>query len=207
MGVYKMKWQQDLIKDVRTNTAFDDADGGVPHPRGYDGRQEFTDCNRSNLYDYFMKVKDNCSAILEIGVCRNGDSSSTHVFLNNKREDCVYVGIDLDDKSFLNNSDRRIHTIRGDSSAIQDNYVQMQQWGVNKFDFIFIDGWHSINQVYRDWEYTNWLSPHGIVGFHDVSCHPGPYHFIRALNTDLWTVIINTCPDDWGIGFAWRAPR
>lgn len=29
-----MKWQLDLIKDIRTFTDFDDQDGGVPHPFG-----------------------------------------------------------------------------------------------------------------------------------------------------------------------------
>lgn len=202
-----MKWEQDLVKDIRTGTPFDDADGGVPHPRGYDGRQEFSDCNRANLEQYFMRIRDNCRAILEIGVCRNGGDSSTHVFLNNKREDCVYVGIDLDDKSFLDNAERHIHTIKNTSSDIEGNMAKIREFGVDKFDFIFIDGWHSINQCYLDWEYTQWLSDLGIVGFHDVSCHPGPYAFIRALDTDKWTVITNTCPDDWGIGFAWKNPQ
>lgn len=199
-----MKWQQDLIRDIRTHTGFDNIDGALPHPSGYDGRQEFSDCNRQNLLDYFLRVKDQCRAILEIGVCRNGDSSSTHVFLQNKPDNCAYVGIDLDDKSFLNNSDKKIHTIQSNSSNIEDNYRTIAQLGITEFDFIFIDGWHSINQVLTDWEYTKWLSDHGIVGFHDVSCHPGPCYFIKALNTDLWTVVINTCPNDWGIGFAWK---
>lgn len=199
-----MKWEQDLTRDIRTGTAYDDRDGGVTHPRGYDGRKEFSDCNRSNLEQYFMKVRDNCKAILEIGVCRNGDESSTHVFLKNKRDDCAYVGIDLEDKSFLNNAEKNVLTIKNTSSDIEGNMARLRALGIEKFDFIFIDGWHSINQCYLDWEYTEWLSAQGIVGFHDVSCHPGPYAFIRALSTDKWTVIINTCPDDHGIGFAWR---
>jgi len=204
MGISTMNWEQDLVKDIRTGTAFDDADGGVPHPRGYDGRVEFTDCNRINLQNYFSKVRDNCKAILEIGVCRNGGASSTHVFLDNKLPETVYVGIDLDDKSFLNDPAKNVHTIQNTSSDIDGNIERIRALGVTQFDFILIDGWHSINQCYLDWEYTKLLGPNAIVAFHDVSCHPGPYAFIRALDTDKWTVIINTCPDDWGIGFAWR---
>lgn len=200
-----MIWEQDLVRDIRTNSqAYNDADGGLPHPRGYNGRVEFTDCNRANLETYFAKVRDNCRAILEIGVCRNGSASSTHVFLNNKLPETVYVGIDLDDKSFLNDPAKNIHTIQNTSSDIEGNMAKIQALGVEQFDFIFIDGWHSINQVLIDWEYTQWLGPKGIVGFHDVSCHPGPNQFVKAMNTDKWTVIINTCPDDWGIGFAWK---
>lgn len=199
-----MKWEQDLIKDIRTGTSYDDRDNGDPHPRSYNGAVEFTDCNRSSLEEYFKKIKSGCMAILEIGVCRNSSQSSTHVFLNNKRDDCAYVGIDLDDKSFLNNDAKRVYTIRNSSSDIYTNMEIMQRHGIDKFDFIFIDGWHSINQCLIDWEYTNWLSEGGIVGFHDVSCHPGPREFINALDTSKWNVVKNTCPDDWGIGFAWK---
>jgi hypothetical protein len=205
MGINQMIWEQDLVRDIRTgHRAYDDADGGLPHPRGYDGRVEFSDCNRANLETYFGKVRDNCRAILEIGVCRNGSASSTHVFLNNKLLETVYVGIDLDDKSFLNDPAKNIHTIQNTSSDIEGNMAKIKALGVEQFDFIFIDGWHSINQVLIDWEYTQWLGPTGIVGFHDVSCHPGPNQFVKAMNIDKWTVIINTCPDDWGIGFAWK---
>lgn len=199
-----MKWEQDLTRDVRTGTAFDDQDGGVPHPRGYNGRVEFSDCNRQNLTEQFLKIRDRCTSILEIGVCRNRDESSTWSFLNNKLDTTSYVGIDLNDKTFLNNNDKRIYTIKNSSSDINGNMEMMRALGIQGFDFIFIDGWHSINQVLVDWEYTQWLNPGGIVGFHDVSCHPGPARFIQALNKDIWHVIENTCPDDHGIGFAWK---
>jgi hypothetical protein len=206
MGNKKMKWQEDLVLDIRTNNKTKD-NADYPwnaHPKNYDGRIEFTDCNRDSLLEYFMKIRDTCSAILEIGVCRNGLESSTHVFLNNKLEDTYYVGIDLDNKSYLNNEEKRIHTIQSNSSNVEDNIKICQNLGIEYFDFIFIDGWHSINQVLTDWEYTKWLSPKGIVGFHDVSIHPGPHAFIASLNRFNWHVVPNTCPNDWGIGFAWK---
>lgn len=199
-----MKWEQDLTRDIRTNTSFDDQDGGVPHPRGYNGAIEFSNCNRHNLTEQFLRTKDRCTSILEIGVCRNRDDSSTWCFLNNKPDTTSYVGIDLDDKSFLNNNDKRIYTIKNSSSDIKGNMETMNSLGIQGFDFIFIDGWHSINQVLVDWEYTQWLNPGGVVGFHDVSAHPGPARFIQSLNKDIWEVIENTCPDDHGIGFAWK---
>jgi predicted O-methyltransferase YrrM len=76
--------------------------------------------------------------------------------------------------------------------------------GITEFGFIFIDGWHSINQVLTDWEYTALLSPNGIVGLHDVSSHPGPNSVIKAINKDIWEVEENTCPYDHGVGFAWK---
>lgn len=200
-----MKWQTDLIKDIRTHTEYDDYDYDEAAMRSvYDGSVEVTDCNRFALMQQFMRVQSHCSAILEIGVCRNAEQSFTHVFLNSKKKDTIYVGIDIDDRSYLNNVSENVHTIRADSSDYYDNVLLFKSFGIEKFDFIFIDGWHSINQVLRDWEYTNLLGDKGIIGFHDTSCHPGPYNFVKALDPDKWNVHQNMCPKDWGIGFAWR---
>lgn len=210
-----MKWEKDLIKDIRTNSPMDDIDGGIiPHPRGYShtfdsyGRVvypiEVTECNRASLLNKFEKIKDKCNAILEIGVARNNEESFCHVFLKNKKKECVYIGIDIEDRSFINDEEKNIYTIKDSSSNYSSNLEKFKELGVDKFDFIFIDGWHSINQVLRDWEYTNILSDHGIIGFHDTSCHPGPYYFIRNLDLEKWEVEQNCCPDDWGIGFAWK---
>jgi hypothetical protein len=207
MGISEMnyvftKWAEDLLLDIRTDTEFDDRDGGYRHLR--QGWAEVTEANRFALTQRFLRVKNAAQSILEIGVCRNGAESFTHCFLNNKKKETIYVGIDLEDKSFLNNLQNNIYTIKSDSSNYEENMKSMKLIGVTQFDFIFIDGWHSINQCLRDWEYTTLLSEHGIVGFHDVSYHPGPYQFIRALNKDIWVVEENVCPDDYGIGFAWK---
>jgi hypothetical protein len=211
MGVNQMKWEQDLIKNIRTGTDYDDDDHNgrgmitrdqpFKEPDPYEG--QVTVANRNDLTFHFLKVRDNAKAILEIGVARNGDDSAVHRFLRDKNDDTIYVGIDLDDKSYLDNPAKNIYTIRGSSSDIDANIEKMKSWGVDQFDFIFIDGLHSINQVVTDWEYTKLLSPTGIVGLHDVSEHPGPYHFVRNLNTDIWNVEI-LCPTDWGIAFVWR---
>jgi predicted O-methyltransferase YrrM len=205
-----MRWEQDLIKDIRTHSGYDDSDmdperritrdyplieAGVP--------EEFSACNKTALMKHFLKIKDQAKSILEIGVCRNGESSSTYCFLNNKNDETAYVGIDLVDKSFLNNEDKRIYTICGNSSNVDRNIETIKSWGIEQLDFILIDGWHSINQVLTDWEYTKILSSGGIVAFHDVNEHPGPYYFIRNLNLDVWNIDL-CCHDDWGIGFAWK---
>lgn len=205
MGISTMKWEQDLITDIRTgDPAADDNDHALDVLRKYFIPIEVTDANRAAVTEQFLKVRDNCQSILEIGICRNDKDSFTHCFLNNKRDETVYVGIDLDDKTFLNNPEKNIYTIQNTSSDVDANIERMKSFGVEQFDFIFIDGWHSINQVLIDWEYTQLLGPNGIVGFHDVNEHPGPYLFVRALDTDKWNVITDACPDDWGVGFAWK---
>lgn len=211
MGFNKMRWEQDLINDIRTGTDYDHDDNNgrglcvrdqpFKEPDPYEG--QVTVANRNALTEQFLKVRDTAKAILEIGVARNGDDSAVHCFLRDKKDDTIYIGIDLDDKSYLDNPNKNIYTIQGSSSDIDANIEKMKSWGVTELDFIFIDGWHSINQVMTDWEYTKILSPTGIVGFHDVSEHPGPYHFVRNLNTDIWNVEI-LCPTDWGIAFVRR---
>lgn len=201
-----MKWKEDLVKDIRFNNNFDDSDDPIYglHGGNYD-HEEVTECNRSALLEYFLKVRDNCQAILEIGVGRNKEKSFATVFFDNKKEETVYIGIDIEDRSWLCECGENINTIEGDSSNFEEMVeIFEKHFSVKKFDFIFIDGWHSINQVLRDWEYTKLLSDKGIVGFHDTTAHPGPYYFVNNLDSNKWDVATNCCPDDNGIGFVWR---
>lgn len=210
-----MKWQSDLTKDIRSNTPYDDTEAGINHflhiwpgiendpgvINPFDG-VECSECNKSALLEQFLKVRDNCQAILEIGIGRNGENSFAHVFFKNKKDDTKYIGIDIEDRSWLVDCGENIYTIQGSSSNYEENVEIFKTMGVEKFDFIFIDGDHSVNQVLRDWEYSNLLNEGGIVGFHDTSHHTGPYLFVRNLNTEIWDVIENACPQDYGIGFA-----
>lgn len=197
-----MKWIEDLVDDIRTFTPLDDQDGpDIP----VSSPVEVSDCNRASLTERFLRVRDNAKAILEIGVARNQHLSHTHCFLGNKRDDTIYVGIDLDDKSFLNNPSKNIHTIKGSSSDVDKNMEFCKSVGVTQFDFIFIDGWHSINQCLIDWEYSKWLSDDGIIGFHDTTAHPGPRRMMDAFNRNKWVVEGNVCTiNDYGIGFVWK---
>ena len=195
-----MKWEEDLVEDVRWHDDRDDIDDPYLMGLGQNHRPEFSRCNQEELYNAFMLARGNVQVIVEIGVHRNGSESSTHVFLNNKLPDAKYIGIDLVDKKFLDNEEKGVYTIQIDSSDV-DKFVE--RFGEIQIDFLFIDGWHSVNQVYKDWEYTRFLSPHGVVGFHDTSRHPGPQRFINALDPAKWEVQVK-CPNDNGIGFAWR---
>jgi predicted O-methyltransferase YrrM len=195
------KWLKDLKFDIRTDTPFDDKDFFDASPVSCTW-PEITDCNRNELIRHFLKVRDTSSAILEIGIFNNGAGSFTGCLLNNKKQETIYVGIDISDKSVLNNKEHNIYTIQNNSSNYEENIGMIKSFGVKQFDFIFIDGWHSINQVLDDWEYTNILSENGIVAFHDISWHPGPSKFIAAVDTNKYYVE-QTCPDDWGVGFVW----
>lgn len=216
------KWKEDLNHNIKFNDYRDDLDLGwgdfpqlppriisITHPEhGYGITQ--SECDLKNIRHHFLKIKDKCKCILEIGVDCNAtptDKSSTRIFLDNKRDDTIYVGVDIEDKSSLNDESKNIFTLKHDSSDVDTIIKFIKSKGVNQIDFLFIDGWHSINQVMREWEYTRWLSDFGIVGFHDTSIHPGPHFFINAINKDKWNVIENACSsdlNDYGVGFAWK---
>lgn len=208
----KQQWEDDLVQDIRYHDERDDQDfpGVGAHPTRYDlnpdntfsGPPEISDCNLSSLHNKFSQISGRCKAILEIGIGRNQERSFAHIFSKLKNKNAIYVGLDIEDRSFLNNKENNVYTFRTDSSNYDYNLQLFRSLGVEKFDFIFIDGWHSVNQVLRDWEYTRLLNPGGIVGFHDTTCHFGPNRFVKALNRNKWDVEENLCPQDWGIGFA-----
>jgi len=212
-----MKWEDDLIRDIRVNTNHDDREDEYAliekyseiYPNllkdktvfnRYDGR-ECTECNKESLIEKFDLVKDKCRAILEIGVCRNNIDSFVYALLSRKKKETIYVGVDMNDKTYLNDLENNIFTIQEDSSNYESIITKCKEFGVEEFDFIFIDGLHTVNQLLKDWEYTKNLSDYGIVGFHDTSHHAGPYMFINHVDTKKWEVIVNDCPDDYGIGY------
>lgn len=201
-----MQWKYDLVKDIRLNNYYDDVDNPIKElgllPSG--STIEFTDNNHIALQKAINSCKYPPKTFLEIGVCRNGQNSSTYTIIKNLPENGIYLGVDIEDKTFIENTSRGIHTIKTSSSNYNEVVLKLKTLGVNSLDFIFIDGWHSINQVLSDWEYTKILSSGGVVAFHDVTAHPGPFFFINNLNTEKWNVVTNLCPDDHGLGYCFK---
>lgn len=205
-----MLWEQDLVRDIREGPERDNTDKFFEtvnwhvYLHGPLPSNEVSQCNRDAITERFLRVRDHCRAVLEIGIYRNGDESTTTCFLNNKNQDTIYLGIDVDDRSSINDPSKNVYTLREDSSNITSVMNYARSLGIEQFDFIFIDGDHSLSQVLKDWEYTAYLSKNGIVGMHDTSYHPGPTRFMSHLNRDRWQVEVNVCPCDNGVGFAWR---
>ncbi len=145
--------------------------------------------------DETLKRKDKIN-IVEIGVNRYDfkttddkfETTSTSIFLRNKRDADIYLGIDIDDKSFLNDRNKNIYTIATPSQEIEKVYRYMDSIGFGKIDILMIDGFHSINQVYKEWEYTARLTDTGIVIFHDTNAHPGPYFLLESIDYDKYDV-------------------
>ena len=177
-----------------------DSPDGWPS-EGWD-RREFSACNQQELLRVLNKIKP--KAILEIGVSRLStnkyEHTSTSIFLNHKDKDCIYIGVDIEDKSYLTGDN--VHTIKKDSADIAWVIDFAESKGVDGFDFIFIDGWHSINQVMKEWEYRHWLNPGGVIGLHDTNRHPGPKHLLSTLDHNWFAE--KCCLLDWGITFLYK---
>jgi hypothetical protein len=200
------KWKEDLINDPRMHSFLDDEDA----PFGDDAKNaiwqqvEFSQANHEALIAAINSCKNAPRTFVEIGVCRNEDRSSTHTIHKFLPKDGIYLGIDINDKSFLDDPTRGIHTIKTSSSNFEEIVDKLKSLGVDTIDFLFIDGWHSINQVLVDWEYSRLLSPGGVIAFHDTTWHPGPNKFINNLDTNKWVVFPNLCPQDYGLGFCYQ---
>lgn len=166
----------------------------------------FSAYDRQKLLEQYRRLT-NCKAILEIGVNNNPDNlTSTSVFLANKTDDMIYIGVDIEDKSSLNNDSRNIYTFQQHSENIDAVMNFARSKGVEQFDFIFLDGWHSVEQVINEMKYAEFLAPGGIIGFHDVNHHPGPVYMLQTLDPNVWNIEIYRSEDgdpmnDFGVAF------
>jgi len=203
--------KNDLVKDIRTFTEYDDVDwdpnlfpdfSSNSFPLEVILRTEFSIMDKFYLRKYFNKIHSNAKSILEIGVNNSGEGSSTYCLLNSKKINTYYFGIDLNDKSYLNSENNNIFTLQENSSNIDDVMKFVRSKGIESFDFIHIDGYHSINQVLDDWRYTEFLSDDGIIVMHDTNFHPGPKYFTEALNLNKFN-LEKKCNHlfDYGISF------
>jgi hypothetical protein len=194
---------RDFLKEIRESEYVDnlDWDENCPGNIGF----EISPCNRQQFEEHFNSIKEKCTSILEIGVCNNAEDSLTHVMINNKIDSAFYFGVDIKDKTFLDNEEKNVFTVQSDSADIKKIMAFVNSKGVKHFDFIFIDGWHSVNQVLKEWRFTEYLSDFGMVCLHDTNYHPGPRKFVDGLNPEKY-VINKTCVEkiDWGITFITR---
>ena len=162
---------------------------------------EISDANKAALDDIIRKV--NVKNVIEIGIARNNARSFTTQLLYAKKG--IYCGIDIEDKTFLNDSLNRVYTIRANSHDQSTIRSYLNTIGLEKCSVLFIDGWHSVNTVINDWKYTDLLDDNGVVIFHDSNYHPGPHLIIEAIDRSMYRVV-KYCDGgfDWGISAAYK---
>lgn len=165
----------------------------------------------SKFEEIFLSVKPQTKSIIEIGVDAYyglgntiTEESSTSIILRSKNKDAKYVGIDIQDKTRLNNIENNIYTIREDSINYDSIVSKLHDLGVedHSVGFIYIDGWHSINHVFMEWNYiTKFLAKDGVALFHDTNYHPGSRLIFDAIDDNIFTTkkyFIDQA--NWGLG-------
>lgn len=168
---------------------------------------------RSNqeLLEIMNETRDSVNVIMEIGVHSipqyDVKESSTLTFLREKKDDCVYVGVDKADKSFVSSIAPNVKTLRCDSGDHGAVRGFLRQNNIDKIDILMIDGWHSIVMAFSDWRYADLLSDNGVVLIHDVNHHPGPYLLLEAIDEaifDVRSLVPEADHWEWGLGYARR---
>jgi predicted O-methyltransferase YrrM len=190
--------KRDLYRDYRTYTDHDDSDW----PSTFEPPVEVSDANISLMIHYFGMIRNDSKSILEIGVGNKNERSFTKLLLDNKLSSTKYFGIDIKDKSDIDDVKNNAFTLTTDSSNIEEVLSFTKSHGIETFDFIFIDSSASINQVLNDWRYIDYLSEDGIIALHDTNFHPGPTELVNNLKTERYEVY-KKCEQntDWGITF------
>jgi cephalosporin hydroxylase len=198
---YGLKWHPSLEPEVSNDADWFGVCDPIPPVH-------FSDLDHAALRYAYSKLTKAPQLIVEIGVdaCDNTfEKTSTGTLLNIKPAECMYVGMDVNDKSHLNNFEKNIYTIRGDSANHPALYQLMEWHGKTEIDLLFIDGWHSVNQVLKEWKYWEKMIPNGVMAFHDINHHPGPVAVLNAIDTDMFTVeYFGRGVADWGVGVVQR---
>lgn len=168
-------------------------------PFGWVSSVEVSDCNLEIVRGAVRELGPHLSAVMEIGVNRNGERSMSRIIMDDRPPGSFYLGVDLDDKSYLNDAERNTHTLQCNSheqSRIRD---YLRNNGVNHLDLLFIDGWHSVNTCVNDWLYADLVRDGGIVILHDTNSHPGCVALYQAVDENAWVKERYCLENDFGI--------
>ena len=139
--------------------------------------------------ELFLSVRDKATHVLEIGIDNSNTTSSTHIILSHKKDETIYIGVDIRVCDHIDRNFSNAHTLKASSSAVEAVKLFLEKHGAKGkgIHFIFIDGWHSLNQVLCEWEYiVEYLAPDGVAVFHDTNYHLGPYILFEVLDPDIF---------------------
>lgn len=163
---------------------------------------EFSKRDAQVLKRELRRMGRRCRCVLEIGVSRDIDTSSTGVIFENKLKETIYLGVDLLDKKYLDNLSNNIYTLKINSRRKRSIMNKLRNLGLYEIDLLIIDGSHSVQMILNDWSFSRFLSKHGTVVIHDTSVHPGPVVLYDAVDQRFFSKkkYFEHLADDWGLG-------
>jgi predicted O-methyltransferase YrrM len=165
---------------------------------------EFSEKNKIVLDYVLNELKEQqLTQIIEIGIARSIENSSTYHILKNKPIDCAYLGIDINEEHTRIvshwNFPKSI-ALQTDSGNTEEVFKCLNVLRINHIDLLIIDGWHSINQCYLDFKYAKLVRVGGFILLHDTNYHPGPKAILDSVDTSIFQVRSYFEGElDWGV--------
>ncbi len=182
-NIFGLLYEPELINFTYKNKILTPKEEGY-WMEDYEPPQPFTKDNQNLLSNLIIERKP--KTIMEIGVFEHGGESATKTMFKVKNNDCIYMGIDVVDKSELNDKVKNIFTFQVNSKFHDKVYMFMNRIGIKIIDLLFIDGGHDFVSVLRDWKYVEKLSKNGLVLMHDVNKSIGPQIIFDAIDDNLF---------------------
>ena len=170
-------------------------------PFGWSASQEISDGNRSIVRQAVEHLGSTLTAAMEIGVDRSNTDSMSRIIMEGRPAGSFYLGVDLNDKRYLNNAEANTWTLQcnsHDQTVIREFIISKN---ITHLDLLFIDGWHSVNTCVNDWRYTDLIRPGGIVLLHDSNSHPGCAALFDAVDDTVYDKA-RYCTEDTDYGIA-----
>lgn len=165
---------------------------------------EFSDQDKSVVKNVLEELKETqLKNVMEIGIARSVENSSTLFILEHKGEDTKYVGVDMTQTCvewaaswgfpntfpLLENS-QNTHIVK--------HFLEMLN--IKELDFLHIDGNHSTSHVYNDFKFAEYVRKGGYVMFHDTNYHPGPSLLLECIDTTKFEIKrYFVDEEDWGV--------
>jgi Cephalosporin hydroxylase len=153
---------------------------------GWVSSEEISDDNLRVMRDVVSSLGADLHAAMEIGVNRNGERSMSRVIMDDRPAGSFYLGIDIEDKSYLNDPSTNTHTLQCSSGEQAVIRTLLKAMRIEQLDLLMIDGWHSVNMTVNDWRYAELVRPGGYVVLHDTNSHPGCVATFEAVDEALW---------------------
>lgn len=179
------------------------------HDHGYSEalNQPFSvsQCNCAVVKSVMDLIGNNNKGILEIGLNADYDTQSiTYQNTIHKPLDIPYLGVDVQNRTYLNKPEKNMHFLWCESRDHIAIKSKLQGIGIDKLSLLIIDGDHSVDSVISDFQLSDVVEVGGIILFHDTNIHPGPCVFLDALDPEYYKVKKHCTEDkaDWGIAVA-----
>jgi hypothetical protein len=166
---------------------------------------EFSEKNKEVLLQSMQDLqKEKLELVVEIGIARSNEWSSTYFLLNHKADSLSYLGIDMNPacKNFVDGWNKpNTHARVIDSSDTATIMQEVKNLGFEEIDLLIIDGNHSANHIYKDFVLTEFVRKGGIILFHDTNYHPGPKMIFECIDSNVFEAKLHLIDEeDWGVG-------